>query len=701
MNKRFKQRDVLQDEASECGLACISYISGHFGKKMRLEQLRAQFDVTSDGLSFSHLIRICANSGLSGTAVKVSAETLGELDRPAILLWNNCHFVVLKRVHKNRIEVMDPAAGSRYFTMKEVAHLFSGFALEVSPSELFIADKEAISLHKEPARDHFFSRHVFLKGMVKYKSYMTPLVLLTIVVQLTNVAVPKFMSLVFDEVLPKNDEEFLWLLLYIFAFVYLVQASGSYIKIVLSQRLRRTISQREGISTVWRLFKMDFKFFNKRLPSDILRKIKSVDVFHTIYTSGWADIFIEGLFAVVFLILLFMVNFKLALLTLGITALMIAMRVLLLSRLKSYQYSALDAEIRRDNIMLQSIDNIIPIKINGSGHHKVNEWFKEHTELEVNRSSIESINALIHLSITTLSHIQTLLIMGWGGYSVLQGESTAGQLISFIFYKNCFISNIQSVVEKHVTLQLCSVEVKRLQDMTPAAPTLQTEYMTSVLQQREEIHSLELKDVSFAYSNLERNIITDVRLSLNVGQKLVIAGPSGCGKTTVLNIICGILQPTVGEMLVNGIELQRFGLSQYQQQISLVSPDGTLINGSVADNIIHESEHYDLRLLEQCIDDADLKEVMQSLSAGVNTRLGTNGARLSSGQLQRLLLARALYRRPRLILLDEPTSHLDRESALHIIELMKSISVCCVIVSHDPDVLAHFGEHLYITKDKY
>lgn len=698
MIKLLKQSDVIQDEASECGLACISYISGTFGKEIRLQELRHRYDVTTDGLSFYHLMKICAEHQLSATAVKVTAENLKEIDTPAVLLWNNCHYVVLKKVFKNKIEVMDPAVGSRFFTMEEVTVFFSGFALEISPSPNFIRDGKLKTPCQQDEPD-FFSWHSFKDGIVKYRSYMVPFIILALLIQLTNIAVPKFMSLVLDEVFPKNDEEFLWLLVYIFSFVYIIQAIGSYLKIILSQRLRRAISQHEGLLVVQNLFRMELKFFNKRLPTDLLRKIKSVDVFHLIYTHGWFDIVVEVFFSAIFLMLLFMISFQLALIVSTITATMIVIRIFLLSRLKNLQYSALDAEIRRDNVLLQSIKNIISVKVNHSEHRKVNNWFSEHAEMENNRSSIERINALIQLSITTVSHIQTIVIMSVGSYSVLKGQTTVGQLISFIFYKNSFIENIQSAIEKYITLQIASVEVKRLKDICPKDNHSGDNYSSSALAGSENIDSVMLKNVSFGYSNLDENIINKINITLNAGEKLVISGPSGSGKTTILNILAGLLKPSSGEVMVNNIELNRFGLSEYQKRISILSPDDSIIDGNVMENIVYESEIFDLNLIDQCIKDADLGEVLKNLYAGVNTNLGTNGVKLSSGQQQRLMLARALYRRPQFVLLDEPTSHLDKQSAAQIINLIKKIPTMCVIISHDTNLINSFENHFEISRE--
>ncbi|WP_338563221.1 peptidase domain-containing ABC transporter [Erwinia sp. E_sp_B01_3] len=695
--KKYKTKDVIQDEVSECGLACISYICGTLGKKVALSTLRRQFDVTLDGLSFYNLMNISAEYQLVATGVQVAADSLSEIKTPAILLWNNCHFVVLKKVSRKGIEVMDPAVGSRKFTHLEVLRFFSGMALEIEPGDEFTVRPHQIWGDESKEDKSFFSLRSFKNGVLKYKGYMLPLAIMGIVIQVTNIAIPKFMSLVFDEVLPKNDEDFLFLLLYIFGFVYLVQAVGSYLKILLSQRLRRVISQFEGVKTVRKLFQMDLKFFNKRMPSDLLRKVKSVDVFHVIFTHGWLDIVIDGFFAVIFIVLLFMISFELALMTVTVTGLMVLTRVLLLSTLMSRQYSAIDAEVKRDNSLLQSIDNITMIKINHAEPRKISDWFYSHAELEDNRSSIEKINAMISLSVTTISHLQTLIIMGMGAYAVLKGESTAGQLISFIFYKNCLMGNVQTLVENHVNLKLCSVEVRRLLDISPANVTEVSQFSSSAVTTKEQIKTLSVKNLAFSYSNLEESFIKNINFTLNEGDKLVITGPSGCGKTTILNLLSGLLSPTEGEIIINDISLNRFGLRQYQSQISIVSPDDKIINGSVIENIVYESDSYDMLLLGQCIEQANLADVIRSLSAGLNTRLGINGARLSSGQQQRLMLARALYRRPTLILMDEPTSHLDKLSREAIMELVAQLPVSCIIVSHDEHLIKAIGNEIQMS----
>lgn len=699
MNTKKKYvRDVLQDEAVECGLACVSYITQYNGKKLTLQQLRRQYEVTADGLSFYHLIKIFNDHQHIAVGVKVDADSLKEVATPAILLWNNCHFVVLKKVTPRYIEVMDPAVGSRRYTSDEARLFFSGVALEITVNNDFQPSDPSEWGKKENNKHHFYSLTNFRIGVVKYSAYIIPLALLALLIQMTNVAIPKFMTLIFDEVLPNDDKDFLFLLIYIFSFVYFLQLLSNYLKIILSQRLRRSISQFEGLETVNRMLSMNLRFFSKRLPTDLLRKIKSVDVFHVIYTHGWIDILIESVFIVIFVTLILLISFKLAIVTLVATSIMVFTRLFFISPLMSRQYSAIDAEIQRDNSLLETIGNIDKVKLNNSEHVKITDWFTYHSRLEDNRAGIEKVQSLLELSLTGISHLQTIVIMGYGAYSVLKGENTAGQLISFIFYKECLMDNIRGVVEKHVSLKLCSVEVNRLNDLISENEEMATQnhvaYKSSALTRVEAFKCLEVKALYFSYSNLEAPMLRGVNFHLTEGQKLVLTGPSGCGKTTLMQILSGMLSPTQGDILVNNIPLLQFGLKQYQSQIAHVSVNENIINGNVIENIIYESGHYDMTLLEQCIEQSGLAETIRTLSAGLNTRLGNNGARLSSGQTQRLLIARALYRRPRLLLLDEPTSHLDEKSAEMIISLLKKLTMSCIIISHDKNLIEGIGNVL-------
>ncbi|MBO1811263.1 peptidase domain-containing ABC transporter [Serratia ureilytica] len=677
--KHKKIKDIIQNESSECGLACVSYISMMYGKELPLASLREEYDVGLEGLSFFQLMKIFSHNQMIATGVSVRAEHLRELHKPAILLWNNCHFVVLKNVRKDTIEVMDPAVGSRIFTDKEVETFFSGVALEVILSDDFVPTGEVRK--NEKALSYGF--RTFYRGIFEYKSYILPLALLSIMIHVTGIAIPKFVSLVFDEVIPKNDDEFLSLLLYIFGLIYLINIFCNYLKIILSQRLRRNISQIKGLSVIRDLFQMNIRFYQKRQPSDLLRKVKAIDAYPIIYTNGWLDIMIDSAFTFILVGLLFMASFNLAVMTVGIITLIVLVRIVLLPAIMSRQYSVIDAEISRDARLLNAVNSIGSIKINNSEYKNVDGWFSEHAQLEYNRSSIEKLHSILELSINTISHLQMMVILGYGAYSVLNGNISAGQLISFIFYKNIIMANIQSIVDNHLRIKLASVEVRRLDGLKPESSADRTQFKSVLNQKVEKIQSLRLENISFTYSKLEDPVITNLSFELSKGSKVALTGPSGSGKTTVLNILSGLLKPSDGCILVNNINLQRFGIRQYQSQISIVSTDDKIISGTVTENIIYDSDLYDIHLLENCIKHADLEGVIRSLNAGLNTRLGYNGTRLSSGQQQRLMFARALYRQPEIMLLDEPTSHLDKESRDVIIEMILALPIACVVVTHD------------------
>lgn len=696
MTKLKRIPDVIQDESAECGLAAISYISGLYGRPVPLYALRNKYDVPVEGLSFFHMMKICRDYGMIATGLQVKPCDIQELAIPSVLLWNNCHFVVLTSVSAKGIKVMDPAVGTRQFSMSEVEAFFSGMALEVTQADS--EQQPSLAAEKPKQQASAFS---FLNGARKYKAYIAPLAVLTIVIQLTNLAIPKLTSLVFDEVIPNNDEDFLYLLLYIFGFIYFINSISGYLKIVVSHRLRRFISYQEGLSIVHKLFSMNLRYFNKRMPPDILRTIKAVDVLHINYTNGWIDIFIETIFTCLLFALLFLISFKLALIIMILSLTMVLIRIIFLPAILSRQYSAIDAEIKRDNVLLGSIDTINAVKIGHTEHRKINSWFTHHADMEHNRSSIEHASSLIELFINVFSNIQTLVITGLGAYYVLKGENSAGHLISFILYKNIIVSNLQSMIEKHTQLRLCEVEIRRMQDIDPDPATPHEEFKHTVRENVEVVKNVTVSDLGFGYNNLDDRLFSHLHFTIGENEKIAIIGPSGCGKTTILNLLSGLLAPTEGTISINGIELTRFGISQFHQQIAFVTPDDKLLNGTVIENIIYESDHYDMSLLDESIEKSGFADVVRQLPSGLNTRLGTNGSRLSSGQQQRLMLARALYRRPRLLLLDEPTSHLDSEAKKQVITQINALSVMCIIVTHDRELIASVDKCIELEKLKH
>jgi len=294
---------------------------------------------------------------------------------------------------------------------------------------------------------------------------------------------------------------------------------------------------------------------------------------------------------------------------------------------------------------------------------------------------------------SSTSDASSLIISAVGAVAVINGQNTLGELFAFVLYKDMFMNMVITTADRFVTLRMLKVELGRIGDIInqPAEPMLEQRYLGSLQQPFEKISQLALQDVSYSYGSFEDNIVDQVSLMLEPGDKVAIYGPSGCGKSTLLRIISGLYSPIAGSVQVNGHALHHFGYRHFRERISYLSGSEEILEATVLENITFDDADMglavDAKRLDHCIEQASLQDCIQTLPNGLNTRIGNSGVKLSSGQRQRLLLARALYRQPDILLLDEPTSHLDSLSRDAIIETLAQLAVTSVIVTHDPALL--------------
>lgn len=686
---------ILQEESFECGLSCLAAIAQSHGATVTLAQLRRRYDITSSGLTLYHLIKVADELGMVARGVRLSHTELDELRLPAVLTWSNHHFVVLTKVKHDSIEIMDPAVGIRRFSRSELPSYFSGTALEITSVHIskISNDTEKLTEERQTAQHPFeFNFRRFLRTFVEYKAYLFPLLIFGIIIQLAAVVGPKFISLTLDEVLAKNDEEFLYLLIYIYAFVYLVQSISAYLRNSVLLRFRANLSVGFGSQVIHALMDMPLQYFNKRSSANILRRVRAVDSVHVIYTEGYLDIGINILAMVIFSIFMFAIDEKLAMLIILSGMFFLLLRLLMTERIKSLVFLVFDWEVKRDYQLLETLQSIIPLRQRQLEYVKASNWTNENIQFQENRVSLERIRMNFEVLSMVMNSFQTLGVVFLGALGILNGETTIGGLVAFIFYKTQFMENANNIVSYHIKLQMAQTETQRLKDFTRENEKAEDQQLTvNSLGERFEAqltqplvwHRSDLQKISFGYTNLDKPVLQDVDFYIEYPEKVYLRGPSGAGKSTLMNVISGLLKPSAGKVLINDISLDRLD-SRAVKDIAISSSMDVIIGGSVIDNIVFGDLEMDVERLEFAIQAAGMEKMITQLLHGLNTRLGSSGADLSSGQKQRLFLARALYHSPRLLILDEPTSHLDPEIAKEVIDSIAKLPMALLIITHDP-----------------
>lgn len=686
---------VLQDEISECGLACLAMIAEHHGKPVGLKQLRQRYRVSRDGMSLFQALRIGEELGFAGRPLQLGLHDIRNLRLPAMLFWDQRHYVVVEAVSDKGMDIIDPAVGRRHYRWADAMPLFSGAALELIPT----GGLRSGSSKGKDAPSPLSMRNV-LAVSPHLLRHLGTLAVLAILAQLIAIASPKLFSLVIDEVVVKNDQDLLYLLLYVFGLLFAISVAASWLRTLVDERLRASINTDLSVGLMSRLLRLPTRYFERRRPVDILRRLEATDLAHMAYTRGWIDITIDGLFAVVFLVLIGLINVKLAGVAVALGALFLGIRAISLPAMAKAQKEAIEAETARNHTLLRAINAIETVKLRGQEGVRLSEWSNQQAEAQRNRARVDRIQAMSLTAHEGISHLNTLIISALGALAVLKGDNTIGDLFSFVLYKDMFMGCTQRMMEAYSGLRIARVELARTADITDEVPEITTtdSYRSSPAAGDEPVHRVQVVDAEHRYGSFDQPTFSHLNLDLAAGSKTVVSGPSGCGKSTLLKVIAGFHTLDKGQVLVNGVALQRFGLDQYRRRIALVGDRDEVMPASLMDNIFADCPQRDEARLQRALQQAGLQAMALALPAGYNTQLGFGGVELSSGQRQRLLIARALYLQPDLLLLDEPTAHLDLEARDAVIQTLQRIGTTCLIVSHDPAVI-EACDNRYVMRD--
>ncbi|MGG2100922.1 peptidase domain-containing ABC transporter [Stenotrophomonas sp. NRRL B-14846] len=674
---------VLQGEVSECGLACLAMIAAHHGKHVSLQQLRQRYRVSRDGMSLFQALRVGEELGFAGRPLQLSLQDVRELRLPAILFWEQRHFVVVERVSSRGLDIIDPAVGRRHYRWAEAMSLFSGAALELIPTATF---------QVEPARGtpSPLSMQSVLSTNPRLLHHLGMLAALAILVQLVAIASPKLFSLVIDEVVVKNDKDLLYLLLYIFGLLFAVSVAASWLRTLVDEQLRVSVNTDLSVGLAARLLRLPTRYFERRRPVDILRRLESTDLAFTAYTRGWFDIAIDGLFAVVFLVLIGLINVKLAGVAVGLSLLFFGLRAISLPAMAKAQQQSIDAETARNHTLLRAITAIETVKLRGQEGVRLAEWANQQAEVQRTRARVDRIQAMSGTAHEAISHANSLVISALGALAVLEGDNSIGDLFSFVLYKDMFMGCTQRMMERYAGLRIAKVELARTSDIVDELPELPSDavYRSSAAAGDEPVRDLCVAHAEHRYGSFDTPTFSELELEIPAGSKTVISGPSGCGKSTLLKVVAGFHTLDSGQVLVNGVPLQRFGLDQFRRRIALVGDRDEIMPTTLMDNIYADCPVRDEHRLQAALEQAGLKEAALALPSGYSTQLGFGGVELSSGQRQRLLIARALYLQPDLLILDEPTAHLDADARDTVIQALVNLRVTCLVASHDAALVA-------------
>lgn len=676
---------IRQIEASECGLACVAMVLGYHGHHVTLAELRARFSVSVKGTTLRQIIDWCDTLRLVSRPVRLEMSEIKELRTPAILHWNLDHFVVLVAHKAGGLVVHDPAFGKRTIPIDAAAEYFTGVALEMGTGPTFQhkTSAPAISLRK-------------LAGSVSgIGAAVRNIFGFAIALEVIALLMPQFMQVVVDQVLADADRDLLTILGISFILLIIVQTAITALRTWAVVWLSTHFTMNWTGNVFQHLMKLPQIYFLKRQLGDIVARFGAINAIQQSLTTQMVTAILDGGMALATLALLIVYSPGLCAIIVASVAIYSVLRILYYRTFQEANLSQIVMNARQQSNLMESIRGVQTIRLNNQASMRSARYLNSTAEALNTQADVQRLTLAFNTVSGLTSGLQRAVVMWLGAWLALKGEMTAGMLMAFVSYADQFTTRATNFADYLIQLRLLRLQGERLADivLTPPEPALHGVYQGPTPQP-----SIQFEGVSFRYNDNEPWILLNATFEVGVGESVAIVGPSGCGKSTVLRLMLGLLDPQMGKIRIGGIELSQLGKSTYRNMLGTVLQDDKLFAGSVSDNISFFADEGMPEDIYEAARRAQIHDDIVAMPMGYHTLVGDMGSSLSGGQQQRIFLARALYRKPSILVLDEATSHLDLENERRISGLLRDMKMTQIIVAHRPETVATADRVLVLMK---
>lgn len=674
---------VIQSELTECGLACLVMIADYYGYETNLLSLRKRFDISLKGSNLSELIYIAKNLNFTCRVIKLNINRLKDLNCPCILHWDLNHFVVLVKIKGNRVIIHDPKVGRKILSVDELSIHFSGIALELFKNIDFQKKKDIKKINLV----NIFSK---IQG---FKYNIIGLSLLALLIELISLTNPFLLQWSIDKVVIYNDANLLSLLIFGFSITLLINRLIIFLQEWIALYFTSNLKLQLETSVFSKLLNLPFSFFQKRHLGDIISKFNSIHNIQSLFTTQFIKAFLDGVFALATFILMFIYNSKLSIIFLIILIIYILIKFMYLNPLRELTHEKIVFMSRKDTYFLESLRGIKSIQFFNKQSERLTQWLNTFTKEVAVDFKIHKLQIIFNFLHGLLFGIEHLIIIWIGIKDVLSGNITVGIFIAFITYKEQFKSKVNSLIDSLIQYKLLDIDKERISDIVL---TEENNFSPKEAFNNQSIldNSVLIKNLFFKYSNYEKFILENINIDIRSNEFVVISGASGRGKTTLMNILANIVRPSSGEVLIGGISIDNLDLSN--NIISMVSQDDTLYAGSILENIAFFDQTADLLWIAECAKMACIHDEIIQMPMGYETLVGDMGTVLSGGQKQRILIARALYFKPKILLFDEATSHLDAINEAKINSMLKALPITRICIAHRKETIEAADRVIYI-----
>jgi ATP-binding cassette subfamily B protein len=693
---------IKQPDAKDCGPTCLKIVAKYYGKTIPIQQLRELSETIRIGSTLQGLSDAAEHIGVRTLPAKLNIEQLDEIPLPCILHWNKNHFVVLYKVKGNTCYISDPAHGLLTYKKSElITHWVGNNANKTT--------NEGVALLLEPTPNFF--EHEFentkdslnftflSKYLIRYKKFLIQLLFGLLAGSLLQLIFPFLTQSIVDVGIKNQDIHFVYLILAAQIFLFFgktaVEVIRSWILLHLSTRINISLVSDFFI----KLMNLPIAFFDTRLTGDILQRINDHERVEKFLTSSSLNVLFSMVNLVVFgLVLGYYSLWIFAIFLLG-SILYFAWVFLFLKKRATLDYKEFSQISQEQSKVIELINGMQEIKLHNA--EKQFRWEWEHLQARLFKIYMERLSLSQYQDVGSdfINEFKNIVITVISAKLVIDGEITLGMLLAISYIVGQLNSPIKELVVFVRDAQDAKISLHRLSEIHNM---VDEEILGESSNEIPKDIDFELQNVSYRYLGTEESVLKRLNLYIPSNKVTAIVGPSGSGKTTLLKLLLKFYSPQEGSIKTANISLKKLSHKRWREHCGVVMQEGYIFNNTIAKNIAIGDDIIDKEKLKLAVDIANIKNFIEELPLSYNTKIGMEGTGLSTGQKQRILIARAVYKNPQCLFFDEATSSLDANNEKTIMEKLETFfqNKTVIIIAHRLSTVKNADQIVVLDKGK-
>lgn len=673
-----------QPDEKDCGPTCLRIVAKYYGKHISLKEIRTLSETTREGSNLLKLSDASEGMGLKSLALKTNYQKLKEAPLPLVTHWNKSHFVVVYKIHKDQVFISDPAYGLISYTKDEFIKGWIGNNADETTMEgiaLLLEITPRFNETKWEGTDKKSFKFLY-QYLFKYKKLLIQLGIGLIVASILQLIVPFLTQSIVDVGIQNQDVDFIYIVLVAQVMLFIGRASvdvfRSFILLHLSTRINISLVSDFFI----KLMNLPIAYFDTRMTGDIMQRIQDHSRIEHLLTGSTLSTLFSMVNLVVFGVVLMYYNLSIFLIFVVGSVIYMGWILFFLKRRKELDHKSFAQLSQEQSTVIELISGMQEIKMNNAEKQKRWGWeFVQARLFKVNMQSL-ALEQTQAVGSSFINEAKNIFITFSSAILVIEGSITLGMMLSIQYIIGQLNTPITQLVDFIRAAQDAKISLERLGEIHDKQDEelKEKQFISHFLPNQDII----LNNISFRYLGNDENVIKGLSLKILANKTTAIVGASGSGKTTLLKILLKFYEPNNGAIMYGEHNLDTISHKAWRSSCGVVMQEGYVFNDTIAYNIAVGVEVIDYKRLIECMKLANIYDFVQSLPVGFNTKIGNEGIGISTGQKQRLFIARALYKNPDFLFFDEATSALDAKNEFVIMKNLNTFfkNKTAVIIAH-------------------